>query len=56
VGKLNIDDSPDVAVKYGVMNIPRVLIFKGSDQPKKTIVGLTSESELVKSINTVLAG
>lgn len=56
VGKLNVDDHQDVAIKYGVMNIPRVLIFKGSDQPKKTIVGLTSETELVKSINGVLEG
>jgi thioredoxin 1 len=56
VGKLNVDDSQDIAVKYGVTNIPRVLIFKGSDQPRKTFVGLTSESELVKSINSVLEG
>ena len=54
VGKLNVDEAPDVAVKYGVTNIPRVLIFKGGDKPKKTIVGLTSESELVKSINGLL--
>ena len=56
VGKLNVDDAPDVAAKFGVTSIPRVFIFKGSDRPKKTIVGLTSESELVKSINTVLEG
>jgi thioredoxin 1 len=56
VGKLNVDDAPDVASKFGVVNIPRVLIFKGSDKPKKTIVGLTSERELVNSINGVLDG
>jgi thioredoxin 1 len=56
IGKLNVDDSPDVATKYAVMNIPRVLIFKGGDKPLRTIVGLTSEVELTKTINSVLGG
>lgn len=54
VGKLNVDDSPDVASKYGVTSIPRVFIFKGGDKPRKTVVGLTSENELVKMINGVM--
>ncbi len=54
VGKLNVDDAPDVASKYGVTSIPRVFIFKGGDKPRKTIVGLTSENELVKMINGVM--
>src|SRR5438094_397162 len=51
VGKLNVDDSPDVATKYGVTSIPRVLIFKGGDKPLKQVVGLVSEAELTKMIN-----
>jgi thioredoxin 1 len=54
VGKLNVDDAQDIAARYGILNIPRVYIFKGGDQPKKTIVGLTSEANLVKEINSVL--
>ena len=54
VGKLNVDDSPDVATKYGVTSIPRVFIFKGGDKPRKTVVGLTSENDLVKMINSVM--
>jgi thioredoxin 1 len=56
IGKLNVDDSPDVATKYGVTSIPRVFLFKGGDQPRKTIVGLVSENELVKTINGLLEG
>src|SRR5205823_929485 len=56
VGKLNVDDAPDVATKFGVTSIPRVFIFKGGDKPQKTFVGLTSERELVASINSVLEG
>jgi thioredoxin 1 len=56
VGKLNVDDAQELAAKYRILNIPRVLIFKGGEQPVKTIVGLVSEAELVKNINSVLEG
>jgi thioredoxin 1 len=55
VGKLNVDDAQDLAVKYSVTNIPRVYIFKGGDKPRRQIVGLVSESELTKAIDGVLA-
>ena len=55
VGKLNVDDAQDLAAKYRVTNIPRVLIFKGSDQPRETIVGLVSEAEIVKKVSNVVA-
>ena len=54
VGKLNIDDAQDLAAKYGVTSIPRVLIFKGGEKPVKSIVGLVSEAELVRNLNSVL--
>jgi thioredoxin 1 len=56
VGKLNVDENGDLAVKYDVVTIPRVLIFKGSDQPLQQIVGLTSEGELVKLLNRAIEG
>jgi len=54
VGKLNTDDNQDLAIKYGVNSIPRVLIFKGSEQPRERVDGLVHEKELVKAINRVL--
>ena len=54
VGKLNTDDSPDVAVRYGISGIPQVLIFKGGDQPRDRVVGLQSEANLVKLVNRIL--
>jgi thioredoxin 1 len=54
VGKLNTDDNQDTAVRYGISGIPQVLIFRGGDQPKERVVGLTSEKELVKIIDRVL--
>ena len=54
VGKLNTDDSPDTAAKYSITGIPQVLLFRGGDQPRDRLVGLQSESALVKVINRVL--
>jgi thioredoxin 1 len=54
VGKLNTDDNQDTAVRYGISGIPQVLIFRGGDQPKERVVGLTSEKELAKLIDRVL--
>ena len=51
VGKLNVDDASETASRYGITSIPRIFIFKGGDKPQKSYVGLTSEAELVKSLN-----
>ncbi len=56
VGKLNTDENPDVAVKYGISGIPQVLFFKGGDQPKDRLVGAQPESVLVKAVNRILEG
>ena len=54
VGKLNTDDSPDIAVRYGISSIPQVMIFNGSDEPVERTVGVQPEATLVKMINRVL--
>src|SRR4030081_1507828 len=55
VGKLNTDDNQDTAVRSGISGIPQVLLFRGGQEPKERVVGLTSEKELVKLIDRVLA-
>lgn len=51
IGKLNVDENPNIAVKYDVMTIPRVLFFKGSDTPVHQEIGVLPEAELVRLIN-----
>lgn len=51
VGKLNVDENPNIAVKYDVMTIPRVLFFKGSDSPVHQEIGVLPESEYIRLIN-----
>ena len=53
VGKLNVDDAQDIATQYGITSIPRIFIFNGGAQ-KAAIVGLTSENEIVKQLNSVI--
>ncbi len=50
VGKLNVDENPNIAVKYDVMTIPRILFFKGSDTPVHQEVGVISPEELGRLI------
>ena len=55
VGKLNTDEAPDVAVRYGISSIPQVMLFKGgTDQPVDKTVGAQPEANFVKMINRVL--
>jgi thioredoxin 1 len=52
VGKVNVDENMELATKYDVATIPRVMIFKGgSDQPVFTHVGTLSDADLAKAIN-----
>lgn len=54
VGKVNVDENGDLAVKYDVSTIPRVLMFKGGEQPIFEHVGTISDAELSKVINSMM--
>ena len=43
--KLNVDDNEEVAVKYGIMSIPCLLVFENGEL-KNTSVGFKSKDEL----------
>lgn len=49
VGKINVDDNQDLAVKYGIMSIPTIIIFKNGNISKK-IIGLVDKEEILKEI------
>lgn len=51
IGKLNVDDAQDVAMKYGVASIPTILLFKGGEVIER-IQGVTSKSKLQEIIDT----
>lgn len=45
IGKLNVDENQATAMKYSVMSIPTLLIFKNGEIVD-TIVGLRPESDI----------
>ena len=49
VGKLNVDENPNTAVKYEVMSIPTILVIKNGEISKE-FVGLTEKDEILLSI------
>jgi thioredoxin 1 len=53
--RINVDDNPKVAIKYGVMSIPTLIVFKNG-QPVSNIVGYRPKSELKKGLDAALAG
>jgi thioredoxin 1 len=49
VGKLNTDDNPDVASRYGIMSIPTILLFKNGEIADR-IVGAVPKKEFEKML------
>ncbi len=43
--KVNVDDNPDTASRYGVMSIPTLILFKNGE-PHETLVGFQSRDAL----------
>ena len=49
VVKLNVDENPQIAQRYGIMNIPTLSVFKGG-QVVKEIVGAKPKSALLREL------
>jgi thioredoxin len=49
IAKLNVDDNPSLAAKFGVSSIPTVLIFKNG-QVLETLVGLRPANDYIESL------
>ena len=54
IGKINVDQSPDIAQKYNVMSIPMFAFFKNGEVIE-TAVGALNKAKLQGMIDKVLA-
>ncbi|HVZ38766.1 MAG TPA: thioredoxin [Candidatus Kapabacteria bacterium] len=54
VGKMDIDNNPNVPIKYGIMSIPTVLVFKDG-QVVEQIVGAVPKQKLVDALENHMA-
>ena len=53
VGKINVDESPVTAEKYGIMSIPTLILFKNGE-PVKTLQGFRGKEDILGEISNSL--
>jgi thioredoxin 1 len=53
IGKMNVDENPQVPQKFGIMSIPTLMIFKGGTVVKQ-FVGVQSKETLLSELNKLI--
>ena len=53
ITKLNVDENPDIAMRYSVMSIPTLLVLQDGDVKKK-IVGAKGKGALLQELDEFL--
>ena len=52
IGKLDIDESLDLAKEYEVMSVPTMILFKDGKEVER-IVGLRQKTQIIDAINNI---
>ncbi len=53
IAKLNVDENPDLAMRYSVMSIPTLLVFNNGEVAKK-LVGAKGKGALLQELQEFL--
>lgn len=53
IAKVNVDENPELAAKYGIRSIPTLILLKDSEN-KQQFVGLQQQAALVSAITAEL--
>jgi thioredoxin 1 len=53
IAKVNVDDNPDLAMRYNVMSIPTLLVFNGGEVQKR-LVGAKGKAQLLQELDEFL--
>ena len=53
IGKLDVDNNQQTAIKFGVRSIPTILIFK-EGKLKDTIIGAVPKGQIVQKLNSAI--
>ena len=53
IGKLNVDDNPQVCEQFGIMSIPTLLFFKNGELVDR-MVGAHPKTEIQNKLNALL--
>lgn len=49
VAKVNVDDNEDIAIKFKIMSIPTLMIFKNGEMKEK-MIGLRAKQQIIDAI------
>jgi len=52
LGKVNVDDNKEQAVKFGVMSIPCVIFFKNGEEADR-IVGNVPKAKIIETVEKI---
>jgi len=53
IGKVDVDENQQIAIKFGVRSIPTILIFKDG-KLKDTIIGAVPKNQIVNKLNAAI--
>ena len=53
IAKLNVDEHPDLAMRFDVMSIPTLILFKDGEA-KKRLIGAKGKGQLLEELNEFL--
>jgi thioredoxin 1 len=53
IGKVNVDDNPDLAASFSISSIPTLVLFKDGKEVKK-IIGVTPKPQLKTMLDSFL--
>jgi len=51
IGKMNVDDAQDIAMQYGIANIPTILVYKNGEVVER-VTGVVPKSKLQDIIHS----
>ena len=55
IGKLNIDENPQVTSQYGIQSIPTLMVFKGGEVAER-FVGIPPRTRLTEALDSAKEG
>lgn len=50
VGKINVDEQPELAKKFGIMSIPTLIVFKNGEQTNRSL-GVIPKDSILSLLN-----
>lgn len=49
VGKVNVDENPSLAMKYNIMSIPALIVFKGGKEQAR-LIGYRPKEDILSAL------